>query len=129
MDGHLDNVRYLVRDRDSKFTRSFDDVFRAEEATVIRTPLRAPRANAVAERFVRTVRAECTDQVLVLSRRHLERVLRRYVLHYNEERPHRGLQLATPEPRTRPAPARSLRRVCRRDVLGGLIHEYWVDAA
>jgi len=100
--GELDNVRYLVRDRDSKFTTSFDDVFRAEEATVIRTPIRAPRANAFAERFVRTVRAECTDRTLVLSQRHLQRVLRRYVHHYNIERPHRGLQLETadrqPEP-------------------------------
>jgi putative transposase len=77
--GELDNVRYLIRDRDATFTRSFDDVFRTEEATVIRTPVRAPCANAVAERFVRTVRAECTDRVLVLTRRHFEHALARYV--------------------------------------------------
>ncbi len=85
--GHLDNVRFLVRDRDSKFTRSFDEVFRTEEVTVIRTPVRAPRANAVAERWVRTVRGECLDRTLIISRRHLERVLRRYVAHHNEQRP------------------------------------------
>jgi putative transposase len=95
--GELGNVRYLVRDRDSKFTRSFDDVLATEDVTTIRTPVRSPRANAVAERFVGTVRAECTDRVLVLSRRHLERVLDRYVRHYNTERPHRALQLATPQ--------------------------------
>jgi putative transposase len=129
VDGHLDNVRYLVRDRDSKFTRSFDDVFRTEEATVIRTPVRAPRANAVAERFVRTVRAECTDRVLVLTRSHLKRVLGRYVRHYSDERPHRGLQLETPVVESRPTAAPSPRRIRRRDVLGGLIHEYRADAA
>jgi putative transposase len=125
----LDNVRYLVRDRDSKFTRSFDEVFRTEDVTIIRTPVRSPRTNAVAERFVRTVRAECTDRVLVLTRSHLEQVLGRYVRHYNTERPHRGLQLATPAPRCRPEGASPPRRVRRRDVLGGLIHEYHARAA
>jgi putative transposase len=127
--GQLDNVRYLVRDRDSKFTRSFDDVFTTEGATVIRTPVRAPRANAVAERFVRTVRAECTDRMLVLTRRHLERVLGRYVHHYNDERPHRGLQLETPLVKPQPTAAPFPRRIRRRDVLGGLIHEYRSGAA
>jgi len=127
--GELDNVRYLVRDRDSKFTRSFDDVFRTEDATVIRTPVRAPRANAFAERFVRTVRAECLDRTLILSQRHLHRVLRRYVRHYNDERPHRGLHLETPALKPRPTATPSPQRIRRRDVLGGLIHEYWADAA
>jgi transposase InsO family protein len=127
--GELEDVRYLVRDRDSKFTRSFDEVFRAEDAIVIRTPVRAPKANAVAERFVRTVRGECTDRVLVQSRRHLEQALRRYVGHYNTERPHRGLQLATPDPGCQPEGACSPGRVRRREVLGGLIHEYHARAA
>ena len=80
-------------------------------------------------RFVRTVRAECTDRTLILSRRHLERVVGRYIRHYNDERPHRGIQLETPTPNPRPIVEPSLRRIRRRDVLGGLIHEYRADAA
>src|SRR5947207_3322257 len=91
VDGHLDNVRYLIRDRNSKFTRSFDEVLATEDVTTIRTPIRSPRANTVADRFVRTVRAECTDRVLVLTRGQLDRLLRRYADHYNIERPHRGV--------------------------------------
>ena len=75
------SVRFLIRDRDSKFTRDFDIVFRCEGIEIVRTPVRAPKANAVAERFVRTVRAECLDWLLILNRRHLERVLRVYVDH------------------------------------------------
>ena len=101
-------------------------MFEAEGVRVIRTPIRAPRANAFAERFVRTVRSECLDHVLVYGRRHLERVLRVYVAHYTEQRPHRGLDLATPRagcPLPTPQTRRG-RRVMRGDVLGGLIHEY-----
>jgi putative transposase len=76
-------VRFLVRDRDSKFTRAFDKVFRSEAVRVLRTPVRAPRANAYAERWIRTVRTECLDWLLILNRTHLERVLRAYVGHYN----------------------------------------------
>ncbi len=122
-------MRYLVRDRDSKFARSFDDVLATEDVATIRTPVRSPRANAVAERFVRTVRAECTDRVLVLTRGQLDRLLRRYVDHYNNERPHRGVRLATPVPGREPAHAPSAGQVRRRDVLGGLIHEYHARAA
>jgi putative transposase len=93
----------------------------------VKTPVRAPKANAVAERFVRTVRAECLDWLLILNRRHLERVLRVYVHHYNRERPHRALELRPPEPR---AHARSAAgEIHRRDRLGGLIHEYYKAAA
>jgi transposase InsO family protein len=96
---------------------------------VIRTPVRAPRANAFAERWVRTVRTECLDWTLILGRRHLERLLHTYVGHYNHGRPHRGLDLATPEVRE---PARRARRsgigLVRRDALGGLIHEYELAA-
>ena len=92
---------------------------------MIRTPVRAPKANAFAERFVRTVRSECLDHVLVYGRRHLEAVLRAYVAHYIEERPHRGLALATPiSPIGRAEPAAIAPPVRRRDLLGGLIHEY-----
>jgi putative transposase len=121
----LEGVRFLVRDRDSKFTGPFDEVFRSEGVRVIETPIRTPRANAFAERWVRTVRTECLDWMLVLGRRHLERVLRAYAAHYNEARPHRGLDLKTPEPRPEPLPRPVLGgRVRRHDLLGGHIHEY-----
>ena len=117
--------RYLIRDRDAKYTRSFDAVFAADGIQAILTPVRAPRANAFAERWVRTVRRECLDWTLVLGRRHLERALRDYVAHYNAKRPHRGIDLQAPDsPPDPPAPVLSIRRVRRRDVLGGLIHEY-----
>jgi len=89
--------RFLIRDRDSKYTASFDEVFSSDGADIILTPIRAPKANAYAERWVRTVRTECLDWTLLLSRRHLERVLRDYGEHYNAQRPHRGLGLRAPE--------------------------------
>lgn len=84
-------VRFLVRDRDAKVLGSFEEVFRAEGIRIIRTPIRAPNANAVAERWVSTVRTECLDWTLVFGRRHLERVLGTYISRYNEHRPHRSL--------------------------------------
>ena len=119
-------VRFLIRDRDSKFSAAFDEVFRTEGARVIRTPVRAPNANAYAERWVRTVREECLDWLLIVSRRQLERVLRTYVDHYNRERPHRALDLACPEPRAKPARIDQPNgvNIRRRDRLGGLLHEY-----
>jgi putative transposase len=121
-------VRFLIRDRDSKYSGSFDEVFRSEGIRIVKTPVRAPKANAHAERFVRTVRAECLDWLLILNRRHLERVLRVYVDHYNRERPHRALELRPPEPDERRARAPE-GQICRRDRLGGLIHEYYGAAA
>jgi transposase InsO family protein len=94
-------LRFLIRDRDSKFTRSFDAVFRSEGIEIIRAPIRAPKANAFAERFVRTVRSECLDWLLLLSRGHLESVLRVFVDHYNGHRPHRALNLTPPIPNHR----------------------------
>jgi Integrase core domain len=79
-------MRFLIHDRDSKFTAAFDEVFRSEGINVIHTPVHAPQANAYAERFVRTVRNECLDWLLILGRRHLKHVLRIYVQHYNRER-------------------------------------------
>jgi putative transposase len=86
-------VRFLIRDRDSKYSAAFDEVLRGERIRIVKTPVRAPRANAIAERFVRTVRSECLDWLLILNRRHLERVLHVYVDHYNTQRPHRGVGL------------------------------------
>ena len=123
------HVRFFVRDHDAKFSPSFDDVFRSEGGEVVVTPVRAPRANAYAERWVRTVRPECLDWLLIVNRRHLEQVLRLYVQHYNRHRPHRALELAAPSP---PARLTMLNHegygaVRRRDLLGGLLHEYRRD--
>ena len=119
-------VRFLIRDRDAEFTSSFDEVFRADGVRIIRTPVRAPRANAFAERFVGTVRRECLDRMLIFGRRHLERVLAEYIAHYNGHRLHRALgQLAplaldSPPPIDDPEPA----GLCRNDAVFGLIHGY-----
>jgi transposase InsO family protein len=122
-------VRFLVRDRDSKFTRSFDEVFRSEDIRVIRTPVRAPRAKAHAERWVGSLRHECLDRILIVGRRQLEQVVRAYIRHHNEHRPHRSLEqhppLAKPPPAAEPPP----NQIGRRDRLGGLLHEYHAIAA
>ena len=126
--GTLEEKHILLRDRDSKFSGPFDEVFRTEGLTVAKTPVRAPRANAFAERWVGTVRRECLDHVLIFGRRHLQRVLGAYAEHYNRSRPHRSLALHPPDPslnsETMPGT-----KVHRRDVLGGLIHEYHRNAA
>ena len=120
----LTGVRFVIRDRDSKFTCPFDAVLRSDGVRIIETPIRAPRANAFAERWVRTVRTECLDWMLIFGRRHLERILRIYTGHYNGGRPHRGLELKTPDPRPDPLPRPVLGgRVRRHDLLGGHIHE------
>lgn len=121
------SIKFLIRDRDTKFTTGFDEVFASEGIRIIKTPVRSPRANAYAERWVRTVRTECLDWTLVLGRRHLERILREYAGHYNQQRPHRGIQLSVPNGETTPT-SPSL-HVHRHDVLGGLIHEYHAVAA
>jgi putative transposase len=122
-------LRFLVHDRDKRFGDMFDEVFKAEGVEIIRTPWRAPRANAYAERFVRTVRTECLDRIFIMNERHLESVLKTYVSHYNQERPHSGLDLRVPEPGppTRKTDAGGSIVRCHR--LGGLIHEYHREAA
>jgi transposase InsO family protein len=121
--------RFLIRDRDSKFTREFDEVFRSEGIRVITAPVRAPKARAHAERWVGSIRRECLDRLLILGHRHLHHVLATYVAHYNEHRPHRALgqrpPLATPMVTDgRPSDVIGLDRIRRRDLLGGLVHEY-----
>jgi transposase InsO family protein len=117
--------RFLVRDRDSKFTREFDEVFRSEGIRVIKAPVRAPKARAHAERWVGSVRRECLDRLLILGRHHLDHVLVTYIRHYNEHRPHRALGQRAPLGGDQPtAEVIDLDRVRRHDLLAGLIHEY-----
>jgi putative transposase len=120
-------VGFLIRDRDSKYNGSFDEV-RSEGIRIVKTPVRAPQANGIAERFVRTVRVECLDWLLILNRRHLEHVLRVFVDHYNRQRPHRALDLRPPTTDSEQGSSRS-GAIHRRDRLGGLIHEYYRAAA
>jgi transposase InsO family protein len=118
--------RYLIRDRDAKFTAVFDAVFTAAGIDVVKIPPRAPRANAYAERWVATARSECLDWTLVWNERQLQRVLTEYLRHYNTVRPHRSLDLQPPRPTqlTLVEPGGRESSVQRVDVLGGLIHEY-----
>jgi putative transposase len=125
MKGVFGPMRFLIRDRDSKYTAAFNAVIGSEGGRVIRAPIRTPVANAYAERFVRTVRYECLDWLLIVNQRHLERVLQTYFEHYNSERPHRALEFRSPTPAPRPA----IGPIARRDRLGGLIHEYRRAAA
>jgi transposase InsO family protein len=122
--------RFLIRDRDQKFTNSFDAVFRSDGTEIVRTPFQTPQANGVAERFVRTIRSECLDWLLIVNQRHLERVLRVFIDHYSGHRPHRALGLTPPIPRRRSflVATEQSARVQRRDRLGGLLHEYRVAA-
>ena len=144
--GDLDDagieVKFVLRDRDTKYVRNFDAVFLGGGAEIIKTPYRTPNANAHAERFVRTVRSECLDHLLILNARHLEQVLRNFVRHYNCYRPHQGLSQQIPRPRPAARQAGPLpvgidsrhsqlshrHRVRRHDRLGGLIHEYELAA-
>jgi transposase InsO family protein len=127
LDDRVGGFRYLIRDRDAKFTGGFDAVFASAGVEVVRTPPRAPKANAYAEQWVRTVRDDCLDWTLIWNERQLHRVLTEYLRHYNTARPHRSLDLRPPAsartliavgPATAPAP------VDRVEELGGLIHEY-----
>ena len=127
-------IGFLLRDRDTKYVRTFDEVFTGGGAEILKTPFRTPNANAHAERFVRTVRSECLDHLLIMNERHLERVLRSYARHYNRHRPHQGIRQRIPgatstllhpsEPGESAPAAVRFATVQRRDRLGGLIHEY-----
>jgi putative transposase len=126
LDERAHRFRFLIRDRDTKFTIAFDTVFAAAGIEILKIPPRAPKANAYAERWVRTVRSECLDWTLIFGRRHLEQVLTEYIAHYNTARPHRGVSLETPVVAPPPPMAKitRLRHIERTDVVGGLIHEY-----
>ncbi|HYZ38722.1 MAG TPA: integrase core domain-containing protein [Pseudonocardiaceae bacterium] len=116
--------RFLIRDRDSKFTSVFDAVFTSEGMRILRTPVRAPRANAIAERWIGTVRRELLDRILIINRQHLTAVLTEYVAHFNDHRPHRALNQAAPPKSLPPPPSPTQCHLRRPDRLGGLIREY-----
>ena len=124
LEDHADGFRFLIRDRDTKFTALFDAVFTAVGVRIIKTPIRAPRANAIAERWISSARRECLDRMMITGERHLRLVLSEYVEHYNVHRPHRTLCQSPPAGRERLPTMGPNVRVLRRDRLGGLIHEY-----
>ncbi len=124
-DGALPTV-FLIHDRDAKFPASFDRVCASERIEILKTPYRSPKANAYAERWVRSVREECLDRLLIVNEAHLRRVLREYVAYYNEARPHQGIYQRCP------IPIEGGRRnggVKCRDVLGGILHDYHREGA
>ena len=127
----VNSVQFLIRDRDTKFSSSLDAVFAAADIRIVKTPVPAPRANAIAERFVGTARRECLDSMLILRRRHLEGVLGQYVDHYNRHRRHRPLSQHAPF-KADATPTRAdhvnVEQQRRTDVLSGLIHEYRLAA-
>jgi putative transposase len=118
------DFRFLVRDRAGQFAASFDAVFTAIGMRIIKTPVLAPRANAIAERWIASARRECLDRMLITGERHLELILGEYVDHYNTARPHQTLYQNPPAGRQDLPAAGTSTRVLRRDRLGGLIHEY-----
>jgi putative transposase len=124
VDDRAGRFRFLVRDRDAKCTAAFDAVFAAEAIKVLMTPVRAPQANAYAERWVGTVRREVLDRMLIVGGRQLRSVLVEYADHYNGHRPHRALGQAPPLGPAEPPVVLTTRTILRRDRLGGLIHEY-----
>jgi putative transposase len=128
LDDRSRRPRFLIHDRDAKFSRAVDSIFRSEGIEIVRTPIQAPNANAYAERWVGSVRRECLDRLLIFGGRQLEHVLRVYIRHFNQQRPHRALDLRPPDrgSRTDPPPTARIHplQVRRRDLLGGLLHEY-----
>jgi transposase InsO family protein len=124
LDDAASRFRFLIRDRDAKFAAAFDAVFTAASVRIIKTPVRAPRANAIAERFVGSIRRELLDRTLIINQRHAVAVLGEYEHHYNIHRPHRSLSQAAPLRPLRQPTTSATNTVRRRDRLGGLLHEY-----
>jgi putative transposase len=124
----MDSLRFLIRDRDRKYTGSFDAVFEADDVEILLSPPRAPRANAVCERVVGTLRREVLDRILIYNEAHAVAALTEYIRHYNEHRPHQSRQQLPPDTDQPPTPATVTdlqnHRIRRKPVLGGLIHEY-----
>jgi putative transposase len=123
LDDRAEAFRFLIRDRDAKFTRAFDTVFTAAGIDIVKTPVQAPKANAVAERWVGSVRRERTDRLLITGERHLKSLLDTYAEHFNTHRPHRALQQRPPHPRQPPTVPDGA-TIRRRRILGGVINEY-----
>jgi putative transposase len=122
---HAEQVNFLLRDRDTKFTKAWDAVFTAAGIRTIRSPVQAPRANAITERWIGSCRRELLDQTLIWNQRHLLQVLREYEIHHNEHRPHRSLDQAAPlRPLPKPVGHQAACHVDRHDKAGGVIHEY-----
>lgn len=120
------HIHFLLHDHDRKLTAAFDAVFSSENIHVIHTPVRAPNANAYLERWVRSVREECLDKVIILNEQHLRHIMREYISYYNTARPHQGIDQQTPIPRNAPQVSGLVR--CHH-VLGGVIHDYYREAA
>ncbi len=117
------DMRYLIHDRDGKFWGGFDTVFQSAGIEIVQTPVRAPNANAFAERWIRSIREECLDHILILNQSHLRRVLREYERYFNSARPHQGIKQRIPD-----TPSEALNSdgvIRRRNVLGGIIHDYY----
>jgi transposase InsO family protein len=123
LDGRVAQFKFLIRDRDAKFTSMFNAVFASEDIQIIKTPIRAPRANAIMERWIGSLRRELLDRMLILNARHLRHVLTEYENHFNTHRPHRALAQAA-QLRALPPPDITEIKIIRRDRLGGVIHEY-----
>jgi putative transposase len=119
-------IHFLIRDNDKKFSHAFDTVFRSAGIHVIPIPYHAPNANVYAERWIRSVREECLDKVLIINQAHLRHVMREYVAFFNTARPHQGIDQRIPIP---PASRATSGPVRCRNVLGGIIHDYYLDAA